>query len=63
MTYDNSVAPHRYVRLNLNTDNLLEDDFLTPEEAANINAKLAAEGSIFKWIPFCEEPEDERLSA
>lgn len=58
MTYDKSLTPKRFVRLNMNTDALLEDVSLTPIEAINLNAKLAADGSIYRWIPFAEEPED-----
>ena len=56
MTYDTSVAPRRYVRINMNSDALLEDEMFTPEDARDANERLAADGSIYRWIPFADEP-------
>lgn len=42
----------RYVRIDTETGDVYQDDFFTEDEVLNINAKLAADGSDLRWVPY-----------
>ena len=44
-----------YVLLDTETEELKQDEFLTEEDAQDINEKLAADGSPYRWIPWEEQ--------
>jgi hypothetical protein len=48
----NDLGPRRYVLLNTQTDELHQDDMLTPDEADNINSRLAGKGEPYRWQPY-----------
>jgi len=55
MWTDTTVEPHRFVLLNIKTDELYQDEILTEEDARDINEKYAADGSEYRWIPWAEQ--------
>lgn len=55
---DTRAGERRYVRLNQATDELFEDLILFPEEADRLNARLAADGSEFRWMAYGTREEE-----
>lgn len=47
-----NVMAKRFVRINIETDELFQDVALMPEEADRLNEKLAADGSEFRWMAY-----------
>jgi hypothetical protein len=53
-----NISTRRYVRLNIETDELFQDVSLFPEEVSHLNEKLAADGSEFRWVPYGQREGD-----
>ena len=47
-----NIRTRRYVRLNVETNELFQDVALFPDEVSRLNEKLAADGSEFRWVPY-----------
>lgn len=46
------LRPRRYVRMSTETEQLFEDVVMTPEDAGDVNEKLAADGERYRWVPY-----------
>lgn len=49
------TAVNHFVLCSIRTDELKQDEFLTEEDAQDLNEKLAADGSEYRWIEWAEQ--------